>query len=245
MAWFKVDDRFASSKPVLRIPRRYRAAAVGLWTLAGTWSAQEELDGFVPDYMLDQLSGTEALARTLVSVGLWEVVVTSSTDPHQLLEASSTDPGVPGWRFRNWGKYQPTKVELDAGRERERIRKAAYRASQRDTSGTDAGQTEGHQRVSEPPVPSRPGPARPGDQDSSTSSLVSDREGPEVDLMKVKSAVQKNCGRECSDTDAYRIIGTVLERAKQVPKHPTAFVTGAIARDPFEFQKLIDEGADS
>lgn len=147
MAWFKVDDGFFSSKPVLRIARRYRLPAVGLWTLAGTWSAQEELDGFVPDYVLEELCGTPAIAAQLVSAGLWENV-----------ESSNSERGLAGWQFRNWSKYQPTKAELDETREKERVRKAKYRASQRDTDGTSAGQTEGHHPESEHPDPTRPDP---------------------------------------------------------------------------------------
>jgi len=241
VTWFKVDDGLHSSKPVLRIPRRYRAPAVGLWILAGTWSAQEELDGFVPDFVLEELCGTTALAQQLVRVGLWEVALGNSDDLHLPLDKSLGVSGVPGWRFKNWAKYQPTRAELAEIREKERVRKANYRASRRDTDGTPDGLPEGHQGVSQP---SRPGPSRP---DPTTgprpleSSTEGDREGPEIDLTKVKSAVQKHCGRECSDTDAYRVIGTILSRAKSEPKSPTAFVTGAIARDPFEFQKLIDD----
>ena len=60
--------------------------------------------------------------------------------------------------YRNWSKYQPTKAELEENREKERIRKANYRKSQRDNNGTGAGQTEGHQRESEHPDPTRPDP---------------------------------------------------------------------------------------
>lgn len=162
MSWFKVDDAFHSSKPVKKIPRKYRAAAVGLWILAGTWSAQEEEDGFVPDYMLEELCGTEAIAAHLVRAGLWEVAKTASSSDRN--GASSDRDGAssvsenPGWRFKNWGKYQPTRAELEEKREKERIRKQNYRMSQRDKDGTTTGQTEGHQRESTPPDPTRPDP---------------------------------------------------------------------------------------
>lgn len=148
MAWFKVDDGFFSSKPVLRIPRRYRLQASGLWLLAGTWSAQEELDGMVPSYVLEELCGTPALAQLLVSAGLWENA-----------ESNNQDPALTGWRFRNWSKYQPTKADLDEIREKERIRKANYRMSRRDTDGTPPGLPEGHHPESEHPDPTRPDPS--------------------------------------------------------------------------------------
>lgn len=162
MSWFKIDDAFHSSKPVKKIPRKYRAAAVGFWTIAGSWCAQEEEDGFVPEWMLEDLCGTKALADQLVRAGLWTVVnadvlPSSSAPPTAVLPASSGS-GEPGWQFKNWEKYNPTRAELEEKREKERIRKANYRMSQRDTNGTPPGQTEGHQRASDPPDPTRPDP---------------------------------------------------------------------------------------
>lgn len=166
MAWFKVDDGFANSKPVLRIPRRYRSQAVGLWTLAGTWSAKEETDGFIPEYVLEELCGTAGIAQQLVKCGLWENVSGSYSDPVGIVPGSYSDPDLAGWRFRNWGRYQPTKSEMEEKREKERIRKAEYRMSQRDAKGTGSGQTVGHQRESDPPDPTRPDPTTSKDVDT-------------------------------------------------------------------------------
>ena len=174
MAWFKMDDGFANSKPVLRIPRRYRLQAVGLWALAGTWSAKEETDGFIPEYVLEELCGTPGIANQLVQAGLWEIVEGSSSDRVGILSAVSDNPQLPGWVFRNWGKYQPTKAELEENREKERIRKANYRKSQRDTSGTGAGQTEGHQQESEHPDPTRPDPTPKEEPKGSSGEIRED-----------------------------------------------------------------------
>lgn len=64
---------------------------------------------------------------------------------------------------------------------------------------------------------------------------------PEIDLTKIIAAVQKNCGRDCSKSDAFLIVGTVMSRTKDKVKSATAFVVRAIENDPFEFQKLLDE----
>lgn len=174
MSWFKIDDAFHSSKPVKKIPRKYRAAAIGLWTIAGSWCAQEEEDGFVPEWMLEELCGTTALAAQLVRAGLWTVVkpgvLPSSSDAPTGVLPSSSESGEPGWQFKNWGKYNPTRAELEEKREKERIRKANYRMSQRDTNGTPQGQTEGHQQES---TPSRPDPARP-DPLTTANAVVDD-----------------------------------------------------------------------
>ncbi|ASR86433.1 replication initiation protein [Mycobacterium phage Arib1] len=93
MPWFNVDDGFANSKPVLRIPRRYRCQAIGLWTLAGSWSAKELTDGFIPDHTIEEFAGTPAIAEHLVRAGLWTKV-------------------EGGWQFENWAKWQKTKAQV-------------------------------------------------------------------------------------------------------------------------------------
>lgn len=153
MSWFKVDDAFHSSKPVMRIPRRYRAAAVGLWTLAGTWSSQEEMDGFVPEYVLEEVCGTPALAATLVRAGLWNQVTGESQE-------GSTVSDESGWQFRKWSDYNPLRSELEEKREAERIRKANYRKSQQRPANVPVGHPEGHQPESSPPDPTRPDPLK-------------------------------------------------------------------------------------
>jgi len=72
MPWFKVDDSFGDHPKVRRIPRRQRAAAIGLWTLAGSWAARYLTDGEIPDYMVEEFGGSRRDADALVKVGLWE-----------------------------------------------------------------------------------------------------------------------------------------------------------------------------
>lgn len=88
--WFKVDDRFHSSRKVKAIPRAQRLEAVGLWAIAGSWSAGEGLDGFVPDYMIDDFGGTAELVAALVASGSWLAV-------------------DGGYRFAQWRKFQDGK----------------------------------------------------------------------------------------------------------------------------------------
>lgn len=171
MSWFKVDDAFHSSKPVMRIPRRYRAAAVGLWTLAGTWSSQEEMDGFVPEYVLEEVCGTPALAATLVRAGLWNEVTGESQE-------GSSVSGESGWQFRKWSDYNPLRSELEEKREAERIRKANYRKSQQRPANVPAGHPEGHQPESSPPDPTRPDPLKEEAKASSPRSTSKAKETP-------------------------------------------------------------------
>ena len=164
MAWFKVDDRFSSSRKLLRIPRARRTAAVGLWTLAGTWSARDLTDGWIPEYTIEEFGAELEDAEALVKAGLWD---------HEEQE------GEHGFVFVNWGEYQPTKDQAEAEREAARERKRRQRRnakgefagqdsvtpmSRRDTSGLTRDTTVSH-AVSQPghtvPVPSRPVPTRP------------------------------------------------------------------------------------
>lgn len=121
IAWYKVDDGFHSSHKVLSIPRSVRLPAVGLWTLAGAWSADQELDGFIPGFMVTELGGTPRVVTALVKAGLWDEV----------------DPD--GYQYRNWGEYQPTRAELEASRAKEAERKRRYREQQNAGNGPSPG----------------------------------------------------------------------------------------------------------
>jgi len=163
MPWFKVDDGFYSSKKVLSIPRTQRLAAVGLWLLAGNWSGRELTDGHVPAYALVEIGSTPKLRQALIEARLW------------------LDQGSNDIEFHDWARYQPTRAEVEATREKERIRKAEYRASQRDKGGTDTGTPPGRgaesQGASEPPDPTRPDPTS---KNSSTKSSVAAKRGSRV-----------------------------------------------------------------
>ena len=123
MAWYKVDDRLPTSRKLIRIPRSKRAAAIGVWTLAGAWSMHDLTDGFVPAYMIEEWGGDESHADALVAAGMWE---------------PDERDGDPGYQFVNWDEYQPTKADVEAKRERDRERK---RNQPRDKGGKFAGRT--------------------------------------------------------------------------------------------------------
>ena len=125
MVWFKADDQLSRSKKVLRIPRRYRMQAMGLWILAGTWSAGELTDGFVPSHMLDELGGTAAQAKRLVESGLWSEV-------------------AGGFQFNSWSDFQPSSndVREKRARDAERKQKAREEKRRRATQAADQGRSE-------------------------------------------------------------------------------------------------------
>lgn len=98
MAWFKVDDGFHHSAKVLSIPRSVRAEALGAWVIAGTWSADNMTDGFVPQSVLLDWPISGDAVGALCDAGLW------------LRE----DGGI---RFHDWCEYQPTREQLQAKHE--------------------------------------------------------------------------------------------------------------------------------
>lgn len=85
MVWFKVDDQFNSHPKVLAAG----VAAVGLWTLAGSWSSANLTNGFVPDPLLPRLDADgPSHAETLATVGLWRRT-------------------RGGYQFHDWEDYNP------------------------------------------------------------------------------------------------------------------------------------------
>ncbi len=113
MPWFKVDDQLHSHPK----PRRATLAALGLWTLAGSYSMAYKLDGFVPEWYVHGHAQGKRHADALVSVGLWERTIRD---------------GEAGYLFHDWTDYQPTSDEIEAEREAARERQRAFRAKRRE-----------------------------------------------------------------------------------------------------------------
>lgn len=113
MPWFYVDDGFSDSKPVLNMPDRYRLAACGLWTLAGSWSAKEELDGFVPKSKLRQLGARAPIIAALTDSG-----------PMSAPLCTQVEGGI---QFNSWSKWQKTRAELIEKRREDADRQRAWR----------------------------------------------------------------------------------------------------------------------
>lgn len=162
MAWFKVDDGFHSSRKLLRIPKRTRWAAAGLWAVAGSWSADQLTDGHVPNYMIAEWGAPPAAPESLVDAGLWERV-------------------SDGYLFYKWHEYQPRKEDVDAERAASRERMRDLRAKRKgrkplEQAGPEGvfGRTvpNGSESVRNPdPVPTRPDPTQsPIEEEAKASS---------------------------------------------------------------------------
>ncbi|MFJ6532451.1 hypothetical protein [Microbacterium sp. NPDC091662] len=108
MPWFKVDDGFHGHPKVMMLS----PSAIGLWLLAGTWSAQYLTDGLVPAGMVRRFGGTPEDAADLVNAALWH-------------EADG------GYQFHEWAEYQPLKSDVEAERAASRERMRAMRAKRK------------------------------------------------------------------------------------------------------------------
>lgn len=95
MTWFKVDDSFYDHPKVYDAPD----CAVALWTRAGSWSARNLTDGFVPaSWPARYCNDVDQAVRELLNRGLWKRT-------------------KGGYQFHDWTEYQPTREEAIAGRD--------------------------------------------------------------------------------------------------------------------------------
>ncbi|MFI6889169.1 hypothetical protein [Streptosporangium canum] len=180
MPWFKVDDAFHSHLKVMPT----KAAALGLWVVAGSWSSANLTEGFIPDAVLPRLMpGAKRLAKDLVEAGLWE----------------RTDKG---FTFHDWTDYNPTAEEVREDRDAARERMRKLRARRREQQGLPGETSDSRALESAPdtsavranmlrtfaersddvrnPVPSRPVPI-PSSNTSSQSSTGSGAAGHQTD----------------------------------------------------------------
>lgn len=105
---FCVDVLLPFHAKIGSIPRKIRTRAMGLWLFAGCWSRWALTCGVVPRGQVAQLGGTKAEAEALVTATLWERT-------------------ADGYKFHDWPDWQESLEEVEVRRERERLKKAAWR----------------------------------------------------------------------------------------------------------------------
>lgn len=109
MPWFKVDDGFHSHPKVMPLSPE----AVGVWTLAGSWSANYLTDGEVHANIVRRFGGTSEAIQELVDADLW------------------LDNGDGTYQFKDWSDYQPVKADVEAERAAARERMRQVRAQKK------------------------------------------------------------------------------------------------------------------
>lgn len=147
MTWFKIDDRMPDNAKV----RKAGTAAMGLWSLAGAWSAGNLTDGFVPKEIAKRWDSGGKLAKKLVTSGLWS--------------AAELDD-EPGYQFHQWDEWQPSKSDVLARRRAaaDRVAKHRARTAMTDEDVSNSASNALHEALvtdEVTPPPSRPVPTRP------------------------------------------------------------------------------------
>lgn len=116
MTWFKGDDKAHCNGKL----KAAHLDGVGLHFMATSWCADEETDGFVPEYMLP------TLAPGFSQTGIRKIVTRlTAVHPGQERPLWHTEEG--GYRLNDYLVYNPSHAELDARREAERKRIEAKR----------------------------------------------------------------------------------------------------------------------
>lgn len=105
--WMKIDDRLHAHRKTRMVSKshpdkRRDIAPMGLWVSAGSWSAQNGTDGWVPEEELDRWDDDwKMLAARLVDSGYWWV---------------EDRAGEPGYGFHDWHDYNfPTDAASASG----------------------------------------------------------------------------------------------------------------------------------
>lgn len=121
-AGFNIPLNFYDGGEVNSIPKRVRAAAIGVWALAGDYSATQLTDGYVGPEMLRAFGCTPPIRAALKAT-------TNSRGEHSPLWEEARDGGV---QLTNWPKWQRTRAEVTTYRESEAERKKAARDAKRE-----------------------------------------------------------------------------------------------------------------
>ena len=231
MAWFKVDDGFWAHPKVLMLSPE----AGWLWLRAGSWSAQQLTDGFIPR-AVDQLLGDDGtLAAQLVDVGLWEVL-------------------PDGWAFHGWDEFQPTRNEVEELRRKrsEAGKRGGKRSGESRRSKPEASASRLLEAKSNP-VPSRPVPtpdtnssndhhvrkltraSEPDDQ----SNLGSFFEHVRIEPVAIRTVIESQLGLALTDQEVFGLYSDLSQLANGSIRNGQAYILKVIQDTPFEVQKLI------
>ena len=111
MPWFNADSKMHAHPKM----RKAGLEAMGLWIVAGTYSADLLTDGFVPDWYIETWPKGHKIATQLIVAQLWE-------------------KAEGGYQILSWNEYQRSReqVEADRAKWRERQKRARDNRRERD-----------------------------------------------------------------------------------------------------------------
>ncbi|HPE14084.1 MAG TPA: hypothetical protein PL091_16460 [Actinomycetota bacterium] len=97
--------------------RRAGLAAMGLWTVCGSYCMAYKTNGFVPEWFVAGFQSGRKLAADLVRAGKWEDAVKDNEN---------------GWQFHDWLDYQQSAEEIERDRDHNRNRQREFRRKLRE-----------------------------------------------------------------------------------------------------------------
>jgi hypothetical protein len=112
MTWFKVDDSF-HSHPAVRRALDADPASIGLWLLAGSWTAHHQTGGILRHAIVEHLGFTRPTADVLVRVKLW---VRMRGGAYRIATALPAAPGCPELTLCAWERTDYRRKIPDAVR---------------------------------------------------------------------------------------------------------------------------------
>ncbi|HEX5772440.1 MAG TPA: hypothetical protein VFY11_15875 [Nocardioidaceae bacterium] len=213
-----MDDSFYDHPKVFDAPD----CAVALWTRAGSWSARNLTDGFVPAGMPARLCDTaDQAVQELLNRGLWR-------------------RAKGGYQFHDWGHYQPAADAVRSVREKRALAGrmgglASGKARSNMASKTEANASTVGSQVVEPPT-------RPDPKNNKPSSSTATPSTDDKDFIRFWEAYPRRVGKgqarkawatATKKADPERIIEAAgrftAARGNQDPKftpHPSTWLNG-------------------
>lgn len=130
-AGFNIPLNFYDGPEVNSIPSRIRAAAIGVWALAGDYAATGLTDGYVPAGVLKTLGCTPKIRAALM-------VTVNKKGELSPLWIDARDGGI---QLTNWAKHQRTNDEVTAYRNSEAERKRLAREARAKATASENAET--------------------------------------------------------------------------------------------------------
>lgn len=230
MVHFYVDDGLHAHPKARRVP----LSAMGLWVMAGSWSADQLTEGHVPDWFVNGFgnAGNKA-AEALVIARLWRPFTHKEYGP--------------GFQFHDWARINTkTKAVVEAERAANAERQKRLRNKQSNASSNGVTNTVDNGVSND----TQSSPVHVyDDQDlnmSGRSNQTEDRQTGNwpAQVERIIELIRDECGRTIDQLGAAAVILHIDKRRgpKSDPiKSPLSYFTTTIHKHSFEFQQFVDE----
>ncbi|MDU2365914.1 MAG: hypothetical protein E7D82_25880 [Klebsiella michiganensis] len=133
MPWMKIDDHLPMHPKFAGLSLE----ATGLWLVTGAWCAGEMTDGFVPESVVMMFATRASKDSSKLQANCLDLA-------RELLDACLWDACEGGYRFHDWGEYQPSAKKVAETRKKRREagrRGGKARAARANTSKSEPKQT--------------------------------------------------------------------------------------------------------